>query len=75
MIKDKCLKCGKCCYYLYKCQLVPCKFLNKDNTCTIYDDRIGIIIDIDRENGIMYRCMKRNKYKPYIVGCGYNGKK
>ncbi len=66
MIKDICIKCGKCCHYLFNGKLKRCKFLKQDNTCKIYHRRIGTRID----KGIIctYRTMSPVDYP----GCPYN---
>lgn len=65
---DKCLRCGKCCYY----NGIPCRYLrfNKDGTtyCKIYKRRLGA------ETGTApgHVCTTR-KNSPYdYEGCPYN---
>ena len=46
MIEDKCLKCGKCCYFTYRTKQkklvrtgLKCEHLTSENLCDTYDNR------------------------------------
>jgi uncharacterized cysteine cluster protein YcgN (CxxCxxCC family) len=48
-MENLCKRCGKCCYFktaLLGVAMIdygrPCPFLNKDNTCMIYENRAAV---------------------------------
>jgi len=68
---SKCLRCGRCCYYLG----FPCTHLHylKDKTfCDVYDERKGLRFTTD---GIPFICGDRVNSDSDYVGCPYNTKK
>jgi uncharacterized cysteine cluster protein YcgN (CxxCxxCC family) len=64
-----CKKCGKCCII----DGIRCRYLLKNNTCSVYDMRMNVITHIIGEK--MFICSIRNSEFRHIDGCGYNGKK
>jgi len=64
--KDKCLRCGKCCYFPQRFGLwAPCRYL-RDGYCAIYKKRLGKMI------GYGMVCTKREDVHYNIPGCPYN---
>jgi len=65
--EDKCLKCGKCCViYSPEKGWYKCPYLDKNNLCTIYQDRLGQSISPH------WRCGSREALPWDIPGCPYN---
>ena len=75
MSEDKCLRCGKCCYYPYAGKMKRCKYLvdieDGLTKCIIYETRLNTIIDITPE-GNKVLCRTREQNKDWIPGCPYN---
>jgi len=70
----KCLRCSKCCHYLYEGKVVPCKFLvkiGKKYMCRIYNNRLGQVNAVHK-NGTKTVCMMRDQDVNDYVGCPYN---
>lgn len=61
-----CLKCGKCCTV----HGIRCRYLNEDNTCNTYRNRLGKLTH--RIHGISYYCVLRIDQLKEIAGCPYN---
>ena len=68
---DKCLRCGKCCYFLgYPCTHLC--FHNGKTFCDIYDERKGLRIST---NDDVFMCGDRINSDRDYSGCPYNTKK
>lgn len=68
-MKDKCNRCGQCCYYLLGGNFVKCKNLRLDaegSTCMIYGHHLGTEIDV----GIFCNSIRDSPFKFYK--CPYN---
>lgn len=69
-MKDKCLRCGQCCYYTLNGIKKKCRYLigGKITSCRIYKNpkRTGIKID----DGIY--CTPRSLDKRILIGCPHN---
>jgi len=66
----KCLKCGKCCYWMDNGVLKRCPFLKKDNSCPRYYHRHGLIIGT--QDGKPVYCNYRKEVPYDYNGCPYN---
>jgi len=70
MGEDKCLRCGKCCYW----EGTPCKYLKflKDGSteCEIYENRLGTLLYEDKVRWV--KCGLREKNPFNYPGCPYN---
>jgi len=73
MNDDKCLRCGKCCHFIEKGEIKPCKLLRKMSDgryrCLRYYDRHGVIL----AKG--WTCIDRKDVKFDFPGCPFNSNK
>jgi len=70
MKKDKCLKCGACCYYFgFNSELKRCQYLS-NNLCKIYSTRIGAVIDEEGDKKLY--CLARKDDMFDYPNCPYN---
>jgi len=70
----KCLRCGRCCYYLDEDMYYPCKFLiklGKKYFCRVYNNRLGRVNAVHKD-GTKTVCMMREDSPYDFVGCPYN---
>jgi glycosyltransferase involved in cell wall biosynthesis len=71
---DKCLRCGKCCYFEVDGKSLPCPYLqildNGLTSCNIYDKRLGTIVFESGDKNIC--CGLRQDQHKNIAGCPYN---
>jgi len=76
MIEDLCKRCGKCCHYFWKGEKKRCKFLvdsaDGKTECSIYETRLGTIIEGPDEFGQRIECSTKARTKEWIPGCPYN---
>jgi hypothetical protein len=73
MNEDKCLKCGKCCNYITpRKKIMKCRFLDENNLCKVYNDRIGKKISLIFPLSI---CIERKNSRYDYKGCPYNTNK
>jgi len=71
-----CLRCGRCCSYLLNGKVKKCKYLVKlsggKTICRVYKNRLGKVIDKDKENDELVVCTERS-VSPYdYKACPYN---
>lgn len=75
MSEDKCLRCGRCCYYLKNKKLTRCRFLVKlpsgRTLCRNYKKRVGTILGIN-DDGNQVICVPREFWPENYPNCPYN---
>jgi hypothetical protein len=70
--KDKCLKCGRSCHWkLPNGSIERCKYLTKDNLCSVYETRIGRVLNEE----FNVRCHFRRQQRTDRKDCPYNSGK
>lgn len=72
MEEIKCLRCGACCHFIHRNKVFKCRNLLPNNTCRIYESRIGQHCSIFDKK---IRCTDR-KTSPFdYQGCTFNSGK
>ena len=73
MPKDKCKRCGQCCYLVLRNEFgepyptaMPCPYLTEDNLCRVYKNRLKSKV------GEGFQCSPREESHFDYEGCPYN---
>jgi hypothetical protein len=75
MMKDLCLRCGKCCQFNINGRIEKCSYLvelkNGRTYCKIYSRRLGRLLKTSVK-GLYAKCFLREQVKNDFEGCPYN---
>lgn len=77
-MKKNCVQCGKCCHFMTKEGLKPCKFLliiDGKTKCKVYRTRLGRLIFYGDSNFPAMICSQRKMTDTDFKGCPLNTNK